>query len=120
MNRTEWKNKIKESCETAGTYRPFFDDVIDTLSAIMENRDSAEEQYEKNGSTPVIGYTNQAGHKNVVKNPILVVVDQLNTTALAYWRDLGLTPAGLKIINENAMKKKKESGIAAALRELGG
>ena len=39
----------------------------------------------------------------------------LDTQALAYWRDLGLTPAGLKKINEAAMKEKKRSALVEAL-----
>lgn len=120
MKTDTWIKHIKEACEAAGTYRPFFDDTIETLAAVLEKRDDAEKEYQRTGAKPVVEFVNNTGHQNIVKNPILAVVDQLNTTALAYWRDLGLTPAGLKRINENAMKKKKESGLAAALRSMDG
>lgn len=54
----------------------------------------------------------------MVKNPLLVLWDDLNKSALAYWRELGLTPAGLKRIDESAMKKKKKDSLAEALREI--
>lgn len=114
-----WIRKIRQACQDAGTYRPHFDIVIGTLASIMEMRDKALEQYEASGSNPVIVHTNKAKERNLVKNPALVAVDDLNKTALAYWRDLGLTPAGLKRINEDAMKLQRRSILAEALSSLG-
>lgn len=68
----------------------------------------------------MIKYTNKGGATNMVENPLLALWDNLNKSALAYWRDLGLTPAGLKRIDDSAMKKKKKDSLAEALRELGG
>ena len=56
----------------------------------------------------------------MTKNPLLVMWDDLNKSALAYWRDLGLTPAGLKKIDETALKKQKKTGLSEILKELGG
>lgn len=120
MTKRTWKTRIKKSCEDAGTYRDYFENVIDTLASILEKRDAAEEQYEKTGSHPMVMYTNKGGATNMVENPLLSLWDNLNKSALAYWRELGLTPAGLKRIDDTAMKKKKVNGLAAALRELGG
>ena len=44
----------------------------------------------------------------------------MNTSALSYWRDLGLTPAGLKKIDESAIKGKKVSALGDILRDIGG
>lgn len=54
----------------------------------------------------------------MAKNPLLVMWDDLNKSALAYWRDLGLTPAGLKKIDEMSLKSKKNP-LVEALKELG-
>lgn len=56
----------------------------------------------------------------MTKNPLLVLWDDLNKSALAYWRDLGLTPAGLKKIDETAVRRKKTSSLADAIKILGG
>lgn len=109
MRKRSWKAKIRTACKDAGTYRPYFESVIDTLAGIMEQRDKAEEYYQASGAEPVVMQTNKAGAKNLVKNPILVMVTDFNTQALSYWRDLGLTPAGLKKINDESMKKKAAS-----------
>lgn len=120
MKKATWKKRITEACKAAGTYKPYFDHVIDTLAGIMEQRDEAQRLFEDSGGRTVVLHTNKASAANIVKNPALVVVMELNAQALAYWRDLGLTPAGLKKIDEAAMKGKKRSALAEALSELGG
>lgn len=119
MDRKKWKRIITANCKKADTYRDFFDPIIDTLSQIMETRDDALEQYEQSGKEPTIEYTNKAGATNTVKNPALVMVEELNKDALAYWRDLGLTPAGLRKINETALDSKKVDAFAEAMSKLG-
>lgn len=113
----KWKAKIKKAAQDAGTYKPCFDSVIDTLAGIMEMRDDALQKFYELGGDTVTVHTNKGGNSNIVKNPALVVVDDMNKTALQYWRDLGLTPAGLRRINEELMKEKKSS-FADALKDL--
>ena len=120
MKKGTWAKKIKQACEEAGTYRPYFDYTIVTLAEILEKRDEAAQAYKDYGSVPLIEYTNKGGSTNLVKNPAIILWDDLNKSALAYWRDLGLTPAGLKKLDEKALKSKKKSGLAEALAELGG
>lgn len=115
MKKATWKRRIKQACEEAGTYRPFFDLVIMNLAEILEVRDRAMEQYQASGASPVITHTNKAKEKNIVKNPALTMYNDLNSTALAYWRDLGLTPAGLKRISQDAMKPARESALSGLL-----
>jgi len=119
MTAKSWQKKIKSNCEAAGTYRPFFDDVIISLANILEQRDIAKAQFEKSGGAVVISYTNKGGATNPAKNPFLVAWDDLNKTALSYWREMGLTPAGLKKINDSAMKQKKKSSLSEALKDIG-
>lgn len=120
MTKKTWIQKIKKACEDAGTYRPFFDYTIETLADILEKRDDAEKAYVAFGSEPLVAYTNKGGSTNLIKNPALLLWDELNKSALAYWRDLGLTPAGLKKIDEKALKKKKGNALVEALNEIGG
>lgn len=119
MKKDSWKKRIVDACTAAGTYKPCFDSVIDTLALILERRDDANEQFIKSGGKPIVAYTNKGGATNPAKHPALVLWDELNKTALAYWRDLGLTPAGLKRINEQAIAPKKKSLLAEALKDLG-
>lgn len=119
MQKRSWKKRIEGACREAGTYQPFFDSIIDTLAGVLETRDSAEARFKKGGGKPVIKYKNTAGATNVVKNPELLIVLDMNAQALTMWKELGLTPAGLRKINEAAMKEQKRSALAEALEELG-
>lgn len=118
MEREKWKRKIKAASRKAGTYKPYFDSVIDTLAGIMELRDKAQDQFEISGGQTLIQYTNKAGATNMIKNPALIVIMDCNAQALAYWRDLGLTPAGLKRINEEGLKESNKSTLDAALESF--
>ena len=118
MDKSGWIRRITDSAVAAGTYRPFFDDVIETLADILERRDIAREQFADSGGNILVNHTNKAGATNIEQNPALRMVNDLNRDALAYWRDLGLTPAGLKKIDENSMKKKKESALSKALKDV--
>lgn len=120
MEKKDWIRKINAACRKAGTYQPQFKYVIDTLAQIMEDRDKVHEQYVATGSRPTIIHTNKAKEQNIVKNPMLVMELDLNAQALAYWRDLGLTPAGLKKLNADVVKDKTAGdGLEKLLAGLG-
>jgi len=120
MEKQKWIDRIKADTEKAGTYKPFFDAVIDTLAGILEERDEAQATFEKLGGQVIVKHTNKGGATNLEQNPALRLVNDLNRDALAYWRDLGLTPKGLKAINEQALAEEKSDALTEALRELGG
>lgn len=63
MNKAEWQDKIKESCEAAGTYQPFFDSVIDSLAGIMEMRDNAQKSSKHPGAIPSSSTPTRAGRQ---------------------------------------------------------
>lgn len=119
MTRRAWKSTIKKACKEAGTYRPYFDHVIDTLADILSRRDLVQKKYEEDGANAIIEHTNKSGATNLEQNPALRMINDLNRDALQYWRDLGLTPAGLKKINDKAMQKQKASALTEALKALG-
>lgn len=118
MDKESWKRRIKSACRKAGTYQKYYDDVISSLSEILEKRDQAEQVYIDSGSKPLVEYTNKAGATNHTKNPALILWNDFNTSALAYWRDLGLTPAGLKRLDSKPINTDKESELEKAMREL--
>lgn len=120
MRKNAWKKKIIEQCEAVGTYRDAFLPVIETLANTLAVRDSVYGAFVDDGSRAAVAYTNKAGAENMVKNPLLVQWDDLNKSALAYWRDLGLTPSGLKKLDETALRPQKRSKLEEALKDLGG
>ena len=120
VDKSAWVERITASALSAGTYRPYFDDVIDTLADILERRDAARALFDESGGNIIVGHTNKAGATNNEQNPILRLLNDLNRDALAYWRELGLTPAGLRRIDEQSMKQRKKSALGEALKGLGG
>lgn len=120
MKKTAWKNRIISATKAVGTYRDAFLPMIDTLANILAERDKIYQEYVETGAKPVVKHTNKNGSTNMAKNPLLVSWGDMNTSALSYWRDLGLTPAGLKKIDESAIKGKKMSALGDILRDIGG
>lgn len=110
MEKAKWRAEIVKACQGVGTYRPQYDHVIDTLAGIMEERDKVHEQYIATGAHPTVIHTNKAKEQNIAKNPMLVMELDLNAQALAYWRDLGLTPAGLKKLNAQVVEDQRKAG----------
>lgn len=94
--------------------------VIETLADILSRRDLARNEFEAAGSVMIVEHTNKAGATNLEQNPAIRMINDLNRDALAYWRDLGLTPAGLRRINEAAIRagEKEPSALERALAKL--
>lgn len=117
----KWKTKIEKACKAAGTYKEYFEPVIETLADILERRDAAQKEFIKSGGALMIEHTNKAGASNLVLNPLIRIINDLNRDALTYWKELGLTAASLKKINEAAIKAAPAlSSLDKALMELGG
>ena len=109
----KWRTRIVKCCEAAGTYREYFD--------ILEQRDTVQQEFMEGGSRMLVEYTNKSGATNVMINPLVKMMNDLNRDALTYWKELGLTAASLKKINEAAIKGGHElSALDKALMELGG
>lgn len=120
LTRDEWKNIIEKQLESLGTFNTAYNPAVETLADILEQRDKTKAEFEKAGGKSVVKHTNKGGSTNSVKNPLLVLWDDLNKSALAYWRELGLTPSSYKKMTGDAPKKEKVSGLAAALKEIEG
>ena len=118
MTAAEWKKRITMDVKAAGTYQKYFGSVIDTLSAILARRDDAEALFIASGGNILVKHTNKGGATNIEQNPALRLINDLNRDALAYWRDLGLTPAGYKRLNLEAAQAKSNDGFEKILSQL--
>lgn len=119
MTKETWHKKIEKSCREAGTYEPWYDHVIDTLAGILENRDRAQKQFEAMKCQPIVQHTNKGGATNLVKNPALVIIMDMNTQALAYWRELGLTAKAFQAMQKSGGVKKHEASFEEILSGIG-
>mgnify|MGYP002519387968 FL=1 len=118
MTAAEWKKRITRDVKAAGTYQKYFGSVIDTLARILERRDDAEALFIASGGNILVKHTNKGGATNIEQNPALRLINDLNRDALAYWRDLGLTPAGYKRLNLEAAQAKSNDGFEKILSQL--
>lgn len=117
MTAARWKSRIKKQMQGVGVYKAEFDAVVVTLAGVLEQRDIAFEDFIASGGETCVEHVSDRGSVNIRRNPRLQVWMDLNTQALAYWRDLGLTPSGLKKLNDAAMKQASEG--TALERALG-
>lgn len=118
MKAKSWKTTITKQCKAVGTMNAAFVSVIDTLADILEQRDAAYTQFVREGSKIIIERTSDRGAVNSAKNPLWVAWNDLNSQALTYWRDLGLTPKGLKAISDS-IQKEEANPLDQMLKEFG-
>ena len=118
MDAKGWKKKIKKQCETLGTMRDEFIPVIDALAGILE-----DERLDQHVRTHLLHLRRHGVHKAEQRTGraalLLVHHPDLNNQALTFYRDLGLTPAGLKKLNDNALKVEKKTSFAEVLANIG-
>lgn len=113
-------NAIRAGCQGLGTYREEFDPAIWALAKVEEERDNAWDEFKAEGGIRIITTVNKAGAEYRMTNPSYTLWMNLVAEARSQRRELGLTPAGLKKLREDAMKAPKQSALAAALAKLDG
>lgn len=119
MTANQWRAKIKAQCIEMKTYQQSFNSAIDTLAKTLEQRDAAQKQFKDEGSKLIFERVSDRGAVNPSINPLVQLIDKLNVTALAYWKELGLTPASFKKMSgSTAPAEEKKSGLAAALASI--
>ena len=118
MTKNKWSKLIWANLEALGTNDAAFDPVVATLAAILEQRDKTGKEVHASGGHPVVEHTNKGGSTNMTKNPLLVLWDDLNKSALAYWRELGLTPSSYKKMTGASPKADTGGGLLEALKAI--
>ena len=113
-------NAIRGSLESLGVYRVEFDPAVWALAKIEEEVDAAWAEYEAEGCIRIITTINKAGAEYRQQNPSYTAWLNLVAECRSQRRELGLTPAGLKKLREDAMKQPKRSALAEALAKLDG
>lgn len=100
-----------------GVYKPQFEMTIAIYSGLIEQYQALEKEFKKSKFTVVekTGYSD-----NSKKAPIVVTLESLRKDILQYSNALGLTPSGLKKINDGMKQEKKQvSKLESALMNFG-
>ena len=110
---------IKNLMEMVGTYNESFDLTIGLLARMIDDYGQSLEDFKKSGGQIVIEHTNREGHTNLIKNPYYQAIEGMRKDLIVYLRDLGLTPAGLKKINQQAFEAEvNDSPLNEVLKRL--
>lgn len=117
MDKAQWKTVIEGQICFEPEFANSFQTTIMILSEILEERDRVYQAYYEAGAKPVVEFTQDRGAVNLKQNPLLRQWNELNTTALSYMRDLGITPAGLRKI-QGSLPKQSPSAKFSKLAEF--
>ena len=108
LTENGYAQDIKRKCEALDVWRPEFERSQRRLAKIYVRIDEVEDAFERSGGKAVIKMT-KGGAEKPARNPYIVELDLLYDQALTYERELGLTAAALKKINESALKTRAGS-----------
>lgn len=118
MTKKKWVETINQQLTALDLQDPAYTPAIETLAGILEQRDKTFREFKAEGGKSAIAYTNKFGATNLTKNPLLVLWDDLNKSALAYWRELGLTPTSYKKMTGDIPGKEKPRGLSEVISKL--
>ena len=113
-----YKKQIINKMKQVGTYNTSFMYTINTLAKVLADYEKTTNLYERTGGQIIVKHTNKSGATNIVKNPLYQAIEKQRDDIIAYSRELGLTPAGLKRIQDKDNTSKKESRLEMMLHEL--
>ena len=104
--------------QALGIYKPEFNAAISIYAGLIEQYSVLEREFRKSKFTVLekTGYSD-----NAKKSPIVATLENLRKDILSYSNALGLTPAGLKKISDEANRQKKQpvSKLEMALEAFG-
>ena len=118
MTQEEYKKDIIKKTKALGLYKKEFEHTINGLARALADQEKTINLFDASGGHIMVKHTNKAGATNAAKNPFYLAIESLRVDILAYCRELGLTPASLKRIKEEELRKKKDSPLADALRKI--
>lgn len=112
------KNTIKEMQEV-NTYKPQFNATIKIYAENQQMYNQAYKDFIISGGKMTEEYTNNAGSTNIRKTATYMAIETLRNDLMNYRSMLGLTPLGLKKINDEMKAKKKTSKLTQAVNRNG-
>jgi len=115
------KDEIITAMKVLGTYRQEFDSAILLTAKTMDLLDKAEREIKKKDFEAVQIKQTKGGYEYEAKSIWLTIAEGYRKEIMQQFNNLGLTPAGLKKINDEMKKKtaKKTGGIEGYVRRGG-
>lgn len=107
----------KKNMESIGIYRHEFDPTIRTYAEMRQQYDALMIKFYDSGCEVTEEYTNKSGYTNIRKTALYLALETLRKDIVNYENILGLTPIGIKKIN-NSSKPGRVSKLGKALSEI--
>lgn len=117
-NKASYKKILMNATKELGTYDKSFDASLNILAEIMTERENVYKEYVKGGRHPLVLTISDRGAENYRQNPLLKQWNDLNSSALSYLSAVGLTPAGLKKITNDAIEKNEPDALSRLLYDI--
>ena len=114
----KYRKDIIRMMKSVGTYNKSFEYPINVLAKVMADYETISAQFITTGAHIVIPHTNKNGSRNVIKNPLYLALEKLRDDVINYTRELGLTPSGLKRINQDGAAPPKKTKLEMILTEI--
>lgn len=114
-----YKKRIIKDMKAVGTYKPEFLQTINELAKMLEDMDKARGEFEADGSRIIVEHTNKNGSTNLAKNPLYLAMEGMQARILAYHKELGLTPTGLKKIKGDDLNSGSKNELVEVLSRFG-
>lgn len=114
----KYHKEIIQKMKAVGTYNTSFLYTVNVLAKVLADYESTTNQFKMIGGNIVVKYTNKNGSTNVVKNPLYLAIEKLRDDIISYSKELGLTPAGLKRINQDGNIPVEKTKLEQVLNEL--
>jgi hypothetical protein len=108
-----------EDMKKLGTYKQEFSPVITRYCEMRVQFEILMQQWYAEGCRITEKYTNKAGATNNRKTALYQAIETIRKEITDLENIFGLTPAGLKKINDKGLGNKKLSPLAEALKNLG-
>ena len=103
MKLTKKEQRIAERMKELGVYKPQFDETIRRYRKLTDEFEAIYAQYKKRGYPFVVD-----GPQGVKKSPVVITLESLRRDLLALEDALGLTPRGLKSLQEEPFKAERK------------
>ena len=107
-----------ENMKAIGTYKEEFTPVITRYSYMRLQFDMLMDRWLDDGGRVTEEYTNKNGATNERKTALYLSIETLRKELTDTEMILGLTPQGLKRINDKAIAAKRKSMLAEALKKI--
>ncbi len=118
MTAEEYKPIIKAQMNYSPEMMQSFETCITICAEILEERDRVTAQYIAEGAKPTIDFQTEKKTSNPKINPLLKTMQELNAQALLYLRDLGISPAGRRKLQGQALPEKPRKTESDIMQEI--